>query len=347
MSNVTLKNDTFLKACRREATPHTPVWLMRQAGRYMKEYMAIKEKHSFLEMCRTPELACEVTMQPINAFDLDAAIIFADILLPLKGMGIELEFAKNMGPVISNPVRTNADIDAVKVIDPYEDVPYLLEAIKLTLAELNGKVPLIGFSGAPFTLASYIIEGGGSKNYLHAKGLMYSDPGAWHALMEKITEVVIVYLNAQVASGVQCLQLFDSWAGCLGPDDYKTFALPYTKRVIESVDKSVPFINFSTNTGTYLDLVVEAGGDVVGVDWKLRLDEAWKTIGYDKAIQGNLDPVILFGPVSEIRKRVKEIIDRAEGRPGHIFNLGHGIILGTPVDSVRATVDAVHEFSRG
>jgi uroporphyrinogen decarboxylase len=340
-----MENETFLKACRLEPAEHTPVWLMRQAGRYMKEYMAIKEKHSFLEMCRTPELACEVTLQPIKAFELDAAIIFADILLPLEGMGIHLEFAKNMGPVIKNPVRSTADIDAVRIIDPDEDVPYLLEAIKMVRAELNGKVPLIGFSGAPFTLASYIIEGGGSKNYINAKTLMYSDPGAWRALMDKITEIVIRYLNAQVKAGAQALQLFDSWVGCLGPDDYREFALPYTRKVIESVDRTVPFINFSTNTGTYLETLLEAGGDVIGVDWKLRLDTAWERIGPKRAIQGNLDPVTLFGPVDVLRKKVREIIDMAGGRPGHIFNLGHGIVVGTPVDNVKALVDCVHEFS--
>jgi uroporphyrinogen decarboxylase len=341
-----MSNDAFLKACRREKAGFTTVWLMRQAGRYMKEYMAIREKHSFLEMCRNPALACEVTLQPIKAFDLDAAIIFADILLPLDGMGINLEFTKGEGPSISNPVRTRKDIDAVKVIKPEQDVPYLLEAIKMVKAELNGKVPLIGFSGAPFTLASYIIEGEGSKNYINTKKLMYSDPEGWKILMDKISEVVIVYLEAQIAAGAQVVQLFDSWVGCLGPDDFKRFALPYTKRIIETVSKKgVPVINFGTNTGTYLDLVTQGGGDVIGVDWKVRLDDAWKTIGYNKAIQGNLDPVVLFGPVSEIRKRVKEIIDMAEGRPGHIFNLGHGIILGTPVDNVRAVIDAVHEFS--
>ena len=340
-----MSNDNFLRACRREPVDHTPVWLMRQAGRYMKEYMAIREKHSFLEMCRTPELACEVTLQPIRAFDLDAAIIFADILLPLEGMGINLEFAKNEGPVISNPVRTRKDIDAIRVIDPEEDVPYLLDAIKMAKAELNGKVPLIGFSGAPFTLASYIIEGSGSRNYIYTKKLMYEDPESWKVLMDKITDVVIVYLKAQLAAGAQTLQLFDSWVGCLGPDDFREFALPYTKRVIEAVSGTVPVINFGTNTGTYLNLVKQGGGDVIGVDWKVRLDEAWKAIGYDRAIQGNLDPVVLFGPAANIRRRVKEIIDMAGGRPGHIFNLGHGIILGTPVDNVRAVVDAVHEFS--
>lgn len=343
-----MANDNFLRACRRESVEYTPVWLMRQAGRYMKEYMAIREKHSFLEMCRNPELACEVTLQPIKAFELDAAIIFADILLPLDGMGIKLEFAKNEGPVISNPVRTRKDIDAVRVIDPQEHVPYLLEAIKMVKKELNGKVPLIGFSGAPFTLASYIIEGEGSRNYVNTKKLMYSDPEGWKILMDKITDVVIVYLKAQIEAGAQAVQLFDSWVGCLGPDDYMNFAHPYTSRVIDAIKKisDVPFINFSTNTGTYLHLIKKAGGDVIGVDWKVRLDDAWKTLGYDHAIQGNLDPVVLFGPVSEIRKRVKETLEMAGGRNGHIFNLGHGIVLGTPVDNVRATIDAVHEFSK-
>ncbi len=239
-----MKNDNFLRACRREATDFTPVWLMRQAGRYMKEYMALKEKYSFLEMCRTPEIACEVTMQPINAFDLDAAIIFADILLPLPAMGIDFGFKKDHGPEIYNPVRTRADIDNIKGIEPEEDVPFLLEAIKLVKGELNDSIPLIGFSGAPFTLASYIIEGGGSRNYTFAKGIMYSDPESWHVLMTKITDIVIKYLNAQIKAGVNAVQLFDSWVGCLGPAEYREFALPYTKRIIESVDKSVPFITF-------------------------------------------------------------------------------------------------------
>ncbi len=340
-----MSNDTFLKACRREPVSHTPVWLMRQAGRYMKEYRDLKEKHTFLEMCRTPELACEVTLQPIKAFDLDAAIIFADILLPLEGMGINLEFAKDMGPVISNPVRSAKDIEDIRIIEPEEDVPYLLNAIKMVQGELNGKVPLIGFSGAPFTLASYIIEGGGSRNYVHAKGLMYREPKLWHILMDKITEIIKRYLAAQVKAGVQAVQIFDSWVGCLGPDEYKEFVLPYTKRVIDSVTE-VPVINFSTNTSSYLDTIRSAGGDVISVDWRIPLDKAWSIIGHDVGIQGNIDPVILFSSIPEIRKRVKEIIARAGGRPGHIFNLGHGIIVETPVDHVRALIDCVHEFTQ-
>lgn len=340
-----MHNDTFLKACRSAKTPYTPVWLMRQAGRYMKEYMAIREKHSFLEMCKNPEIACEVTLQPVRKFALDAAIIFADILLPLEGMGIKLNFAKNEGPVIGNPVRTRKDIEAVRIITPEEDVPYLLKAIRLVKKELNGKVPLIGFSGAPFTIASYIIEGEGSRNYVHTKTLMYKDPESWHLLMDKISSVIAVYLDAQIKAGAEALQLFDSWAGCLGPDDYKEFVLPYTKKAIASVKGRVPVINFSTNTGTYLDIVRQAGGDVIGVDWRVRLDTAWKTIGHDVAIQGNLDPTVLFGDVKTIREKVKGILDMAGARPGHIFNLGHGIILGTPVDNVKALIDGVHEMS--
>jgi uroporphyrinogen decarboxylase len=311
----------------------------------MKEYMAIRKNHSFLDMCRTPEIACEVTLQPVRSFDLDAAIIFADILLPLEGMGIRLEFAKNEGPVIKNPVRTAKDIDAVKVIDPVRDVPYLLEAIRMVKRELNGRVPLIGFSGAPFTLASYIIEGEGSKNYLHTKALMYSDPGAWAAFMEKVTDVIIAYLDAQLDAGADCVQLFDSWAGALGPGDYREFVLPYTKKVIGSVKKSAPLINFSTNTGAYLGAVAEAGGDVVGVDWRVRLDAAWEAIGSGRGIQGNLDPAVLFAPPDVIKRRVREILDMAGGRPGHIFNLGHGIHVGTPVENVKLLVDTVHEES--
>ncbi len=341
-----MENDTFLRACRNESTEYTPVWLMRQAGRYMKEYMALKEKYSFLEMCRTPEIACEVTMQPINAFDLDAAIIFADILLPLEGMGIGLHFAKNMGPVIENPVRTRADIDAIRIIEPEEDVPYLLKAIELVKTELNEKIPLIGFAGAPFTLASYIIEGGGSKNYVNAKSIMFGDPEYWHKLMDKIATLTGRYLNAQIDRGVNVVQLFDSWAGCLSPDDYVEFVLPYTKKVIDSVEGRVPVINFSTGTGTYLEILKQGGGDVIGLDWKVRLDESRERLGYDVAVQGNLDPTLLFSTPEVIKAKVREIIDQADGKPGHIFNLGHGIILGTPVDNVKMLVDYVHEYSR-
>lgn len=339
-------NDTFLRACRREAVEYTPVWLMRQAGRYMKEYRSIRRKHSFLEMCKTPDIAAEVTLQPINKIGVDAAIIFADILLPLEGMGIGLKFAKDEGPVISKPVRTRADIDNIRIIEPEEDVPYLIEAIKIVKKELNGKVPLIGFSGAPFTLASYIIEGGHSRNYQHTKKLMYREPLSWHLLMGKIADVVIRYLNAQIGAGVQAVQVFDSWVGCLGPRDYKEFVLPHTKKVIQGTKQGIPVINFATNSATLLELIREAGGDVIGVDWRINLADAWKRIGYDRGIQGNLDPVALFAPREVIRRMVKDILDEAENRSGHIFNLGHGILPQTPVENVIALIDAVHEFSR-
>ncbi len=337
-------NDNFLRACRKEKTDFTPVWLMRQAGRYLKEYMDIKNKSSFIEMCKTPEVACEITLQPLRRFDLDAAIIFADILLPLEAMGINFEFTKGDGPVIHNPVRNRADIDAIREITPEEDVSYLMEAIKLTKKELDGKVPLIGFCGAPFTLASYMIEGGGSKNYIHAKSLMYTDPESWDVMMTKITDMLVKYLKAEIAAGVQAVQIFDSWAGCLSPNDYKKYALPYTKRLIKEVSGDVPVINFSTNTGTYLDIVKEAGGDVVGLDWKVNLMDGWNQLG-DVAVQGNMDPAVLFSDEKTIRAKVKEVLDSAGGKPGHIFNLGHGIILGTPPENVKILVDAVHEFS--
>lgn len=341
-----MKNDTFLKACRREAAGFTPIWLMRQAGRYMKEYMDIRSRHSFLEMCKTPELAAEITLQPVNHIGVDVAILFADILLPLDGMGIDFEFAKNEGPVIHTPVRSRKDIDNIRFTPAEESTPYVMEAIKIVRKELNGRVPLIGFSGAPFTLASYIIEGGGSKNYVYAKTLMYEDPEGWHILMDKIADTVISYLNAQIKAGAQAVQLFDSWVGCMSPSDYQEFVFPHSKKVIDNIDKSAPLIHFAANSSTLLPLVTKAGGDVIGIDWRIGIGEAWETVGYDKAVQGNLDPVLLHAPIPVIRKKAKEVLDSAGGRPGHIFNLGHGILPTTPVDHVKALVDAVHEFSR-
>ncbi len=338
-------NDTFLRACRCEPTDYTPVWLMRQAGRYMKEYMEIRKRHSFLEMCRTPEIACEVTLQPVDKLNVDAAIIFADILLPLEGMGIKLEFAKNEGPVILNPVRGEKDVAALRVIEPAEDVPYLLEAIRLVKRELEDRIPLIGFSAAPFTLASYIIEGGGSKNYLHAKRLMYGEPELWRRLMESITSTLIAYVNAQIDAGADAIQIFDSWAGALSPQDYALYVQPHTRRLIEGISGRVPVINFSTGTSAYIDTISQCGGDVVGVDWRIRLDTAWERIGHGRAIQGNLDPTVLFAPRTEIKRQVETILNMADRRAGHIFNLGHGIIVGTPVDNVKALVDYVHELS--
>ncbi len=337
----------FLKACRREKTDYTPVWLMRQAGRYMPEYMEIRSKHSFLEMCKTPELAAEVTLQPVDIVGVDAAILFADILLPLEGMGIGLEFAKDEGPVIHNPVRSQQDVDNIRILEAEEATPYVMETIRILRRELANKVPLIGFSGAPFTLASYIIEGGGSKTYLNCKRMMYEAPTVWHSLMDKVSEVLVRYLKAQIAAGAQAVQVFDSWVGCLAPDDYREFVLPHSRRVMEGLKGSgVPVIHFANNASTLLSSVKEAGGDVIGLDWRIDLDEAWARLGYDVAVQGNLEPLALFAPPAVIEKKVKRILAQAAKRPGHIFNLGHGIHKETPVENVRVLVEAVHKYSR-
>jgi uroporphyrinogen decarboxylase len=317
---------------------------MRQAGRYMPEYRALREKHPFLEMVKTPALACEVTLQPINAFDLDAAIIFADILPPLEGMGLQLEFVAGDGPVIRNPIRSAADVHALRTPPPEESLPYTLEALRLVCRELEGRgLPLIGFSGAPFTLAAYAIEGGGSANHARAKSFMMAEPAAWRELMTKLAEVVGRYLLAQARAGAQALQLFDSWVGQLSPADYRDCVLPYSRRALEIASAAgVPLIHFGTNTGGMLELIAEAGGDVIGVDWRLPLDAAWARLP-GRAAQGNLDPVALLAPWDELRKRAAQVLDAAGGRPGHIFNLGHGILQETPVDNVKRLVDFVHE----
>ena len=335
----------FLKACRREPAAYTPIWLMRQAGRYMKEYRSLRKKYSFLEMCKNPEIATQVTLQPIKRFKLDAAIIFSDILIPLEPMGVEFEFAKGEGPVFHHPIRELKDIEKLRVIEPDEEIPFLMDAIRMVRKELEGKIPLIGFSGAPFTLASYVIEGGHSKNYILTKGLMYQNRPVWDALMVKISEVLVRYLNAQIRAGVQAVQLFDSWVGCLGPADYEEYVLPYSKKVIDGVGKSVPLIHFATSNATLLELMKKAGGNVIGVDWRMDIGEAWARLGYEVAIQGNLDPVVLFGPADLIKREVRRILDRVEGRPGHIFNLGHGILPSTPVENVAVLIDMVHEYS--
>jgi uroporphyrinogen decarboxylase len=335
----------FLRACRRQPVDCTPVWMMRQAGRYLAEYRAIRADHSFLEMCRTPELAAEVTLQPLRRFPLDAAIIFADILLPLPGMGIDLDFATGEGPVISNPVQTPRDVEALHPLTPERDVPFLADAIRLVRAEIEGKVPLIGFSGAPFTLASYIIEGGGSKNFVATKTLMYAQPAVWHRFMDKVADVVSSYLAFQIEAGVQAVQLFDSWVGVLSPTDYRDFVLPYSQRVIAAVTGQVPVIHFGTDTTTLLPFMKEAGGDVIGVDWRIDLADAWTVLGQDVGIQGNLDPLVLFAPTDVIEGRVKAVLDAAAGRPGHIFNLGHGILPSTPPENAGFMIEAVHRLS--
>jgi uroporphyrinogen decarboxylase len=338
--------DRFLKACRMEPVDCTPVWMMRQAGRYLEEYRKIRAKHSFIEMCKTPELVLEVTLQPIRRFELDAAIIFADILLPLEYMGIDFEFTKDEGPQINNPVRTRSDVEKMRTIEPEAQMPHLMESIKLVRKELNGLVPLIGFSGAPFTLASYIIEGGGSKNYINTKSMMYSAPDVWHMLMEKLTDMVVVYLDAQIKAGAQVVQIFDSWVGCLSPSDYREFILPHQARLFKSLNRSVPHIHFAFGASHLLKMVKEAGGDVIGLDWRIDINEAWKILNYETGVQGNIDPVALYGSKEYIGKRVKDILDRAGNRNGHIFNLGHGILPTAPIENAKFLVDAVHELSR-
>jgi uroporphyrinogen decarboxylase len=336
----------FLKACRGEKVDATPVWFMRQAGRYMKAYRDMKEKYSFLEMCRTPELATEVTLQPVKAMDIDAAIIFADILLPLEPMGTGLEFSKGDGPVIPRPVKNHKAVENLRPVNAEEQLGFLADSIRMVRGELSGKVPLIGFAGAPFTLSSYMVEGGKSRDFSATKVMMYEAPETWNLLMDKVCTVLIDYLKMQAKAGAQVLQIFDSWVGCLGPEDYKEYILPHTRRVIEGLkDTGVPVINFSTGTSTMLETIQQAGGDVMGFDWRISLDEAWRRLGHDQPVMGNLDPVVLMAPIPVIEKRVREIMKKAEGRPGHIFNLGHGILQHTPVDHVKAVVNMVHEYS--
>jgi uroporphyrinogen decarboxylase len=338
----------FLRACRGLPTAYTPVWFMRQAGRYMDEYRAIRTRHSILELIRTPELAAEVTLQPLQRIPFDAAIIFADILPPLIGMGLKLDFVKGEGPLIENPLTTTYDIDMLATPPAQETLAPTLQAIRLVLAELSPRnIPLIGFAGAPFTLASYAIEGGGSRNYIKTKSLMYSEPAAWKRLMLKLVTVQADYLLAQAKAGASALQVFDSWAGlALSQQDYRRFVQPYNRMLFEMVQRAgVPVINFSTGTASYISEVVAAGGDVIGVDWRMPLGWYWQQIGLNKPIQGNLDPVALLAPWRELKVQVDAVLHEAAGRAGHIFNLGHGIFPNTPVEHVQRVVDYVHEKS--
>lgn len=334
-----------MRACRREAVPYTPIWLMRQAGRYMPEYRDVRARTSFLELCKTPSLAAEVTVTAAERLQVDAAIIFADILLILEPMGINLEFAHGEGPVIHNPVRRAADVDRLLELEDVSALEFVNEAIRQTRAALKPDIPLIGFCGAPFTLASYLIEAGGSKNYVSTKQLMYDDAGAWHAMMALISRGLSKYLNGQIEAGAQAVQLFDSWVGCLSPEDYREFVLPHTQSVIQNVKPGVRVLHFGTGTAALLELMREAGGDVIGLDWRVRLNEGWQRVGHDVAVMGNLDPVVLFANQDVLRAQAKRILDEAGGRAGHIFNLGHGILPETPVENVIALVEMVHEMS--
>ncbi len=335
----------FMKACRREAVPHTPIWLMRQAGRYMPEYRAVREKTSFLELCKNPALCAEVMITAVKRLGVDAAIIFSDLLPILEPMGMDLEFTAGEGPAIHNPVREARDVDRVLELESVDSLSFVMETVRQTRAGLPKGMPVIGFAGAPFTLASYVIEGGASRNFLHTKTLMYRDSGAWTVLMSRLTRAITRYLNAQIAAGAHAVQLFDSWVGCLGTDDYRRFVLPHTKAVIDGLPAGVPVINFATGNPALVPLQAEAGGSVIGVDWRVRLDDAWRAIGHDRAIQGNLDPAALLADRSELRRRAKEVLDQAAGRVGHIFNLGHGILPQTPVDNAIALIEFVHELS--
>lgn len=336
----------FMRACRREPTEYTPVWLMRQAGRYMSEYREVRAQTTFLDLCKNPQLCSEVMCTAVDKLNVDAAIIFSDLLPILEPMGLDLEYAKGEGPVIHNPVRESIDVDRVLALENVDSLHFVMETVSQTRADLPDNLPLIGFAGSPFTLASYMIEGGSSRNYLHTKTLMYRDPGAWKSLMQRLAHSVTIYLNAQIRSGAQAVQLFDSWAGCLSPDDYRRYSLPYVQQIISGLDKGTPVINFATGNPALLPLLAEGGSDVVGIDWRVRLDEAWSTVGYDKAVQGNLDPLSLLADQDTLRERVKDVLDQAGGRPGHIFNLGHGVLQQTPVENAQAVVKMVHELSR-
>jgi uroporphyrinogen decarboxylase len=335
----------FLKACRREPSEVTPIWLMRQAGRYMPEYRAVRSKVTFLELCKRPDLATAVTVTAAERLGADAAILFADILLILEPLGFALEFPKGEGPIIHNPVRTAADVDRVRPVDDVEPLFYVMEAVRSIRAALAPNIPLVGFAGAPFTLACYAIEGGGSRHYEQAKTFMYRDPGAWDALLDRLTRATVLYLNAQAGAGAQALQIFDSWVGTLSPHDYLHFVQPHMSRLFAALDPSVPVIHFGTGTSALLELQRDAGGTVIGLDWRVELDRAWDRLGAAVAVQGNLDPVVLLAPRSEIESQARRILALAAGRPGHIFNLGHGILPETPVDNVRALIDLVHAIS--
>ncbi|RPJ61397.1 MAG: uroporphyrinogen decarboxylase [Acidobacteria bacterium] len=338
-------NDRFLRACRRQTVDATPIWLMRQAGRYMEEYRALRRRYSMLDLCRSPELSAEVTFQPLRRFRLDAAIIFSDLLLPLEPLGLPFDFVKGEGPQVERPIRSAEDIDRLVPFDPREKLDHVLQAIRIVKAELQGRLPLIGFAGAPFTLASYAIEGGHSTHHAHVKAMMYGQPHDWHRLCDRLASMTADLLVAQAEAGADALQLFDSWVGHLSPADYREFVLPHTCRIFEALRSTgVPAIHFGTGTATLLELMAEAGGDVVGADWRIPLDDAWAKIGADRAIQGNLDPTLLLAPPDRLEAGARDVLRRAGGRPGHIFNLGHGILPETPLERVEALIETVHGY---
>ena len=346
MTKVTSSNSPFLLACQLQPSAYTPVWFMRQAGRSLPEFRAIRARHDFMEVCRQPELCAEVTLQPVRRLGVDAAILFADIMTPLIGIGFDIELVERQGPVIRDRFTDSGDLHRFRQLSPDEDLPFVAETIRLVKAALGERTPLIGFAGAPFTLASYLVEGGGSRNFTATKALMYTQSELWHALMDRLEELTSVYLEFQASSGADALQLFDSWVGCLSPADYATYVHPYTKRLLSRLAAlGKPIIHFGTNTGALLDQMREEGGTVIGVDWRVGLDTAWDVLGTGLAIQGNLDPAVLLGPWEIIQQQTAQILRQASGRAGHIFNLGHGILPETPLDSLIHLVEYVHSFN--
>jgi uroporphyrinogen decarboxylase len=341
-------NTTFLKACRGEAVDFTPIWIMRQAGRYLPEYHTVRSKGSFLDLCKNPENAAEVTIQPVDRLGVDAAILFSDILVPLEKMGAPLEFREKQGPIFPTPIRDRAAVDKLGIPDPEDDLGYVMDTIRILRKELEGRVPLIGFSGAPFTLATYLVEGGSSKNYINTKRMMYEAPDLYDALLTKITDCTIEYLKGQAAAGAQALQVFDSWAGVLAPCDFEEFAIPYVRRIISALKKvtDVPLIYFANNGSTLLDLSLSSGADVLGFDWRPNLDDVVKRVEGKVSIQGNMDPLALFLPADKLEKRVAKVLKQAEGARGHIFNLGHGIVPETDPEKAKLLVTLVHELSK-
>jgi uroporphyrinogen decarboxylase len=335
----------FVKACRLQPVDRTPVWFMRQAGRYMPEYRAVRKQYSLIEICKKPEVAAEVTITAAEALGVDAAIIFADLLLPLEVMGLPFHFSAGEGPRIEKPVRTKEDVDRLRT-DRAADLGYVSEAVRLVCKHLGAGLPVIGFCGAPFTLASYMIEGGGSRNYVHAKKMMYSSPSMWDDLMRKLVAVVSEYAVEQVRAGADVIQIFDSWVGCLSVEDYRRYVLPRTTELVKALQRtSVPIIYFGTDSATLLPSMRETGAEVIGLDWRIPLDDGWRSLGFDCAVQGNLDPVLLFADWKELKSRARGILQRAGGHAGHIFNLGHGILPETPVENVKALARYVQEQS--
>ncbi len=335
-------NDLFLRACARQPVERTPIWLMRQAGRYQPEYRELRQKHSMTELCTNPELAAEVTLAPLRRFDFDAAILFSDLTIPFTPMGAPFILKENHGPIIERPIRTLEDVKRLRLIEPETDLPFALKTIRILRKELN--VPLIGFTGAPFTMAAYLIEGSGVRDCPLTRALMYSDPAAWHALMEILAENALRYLTAQIKAGAQAVQLFDSWVGVLSPDSYREYLLPHMRCIFHGLKPlNAPVIHFGTGTSALLEVMKEAGGDVIGVDWRISLDVAWNRLGDNVALQGNLDPTALLSSPEVVRREASRVLKKAAGRPGYIFNLGHGVLPSTPLDNVSLLVDLVHQ----